>query len=98
MEVFSILWSPFKNDIEYPIGILVYNKVWYFKYNKEIIKKAMTQGFRPFPDLLDIEKDYISDILFPTFRNRYLERDNIDVMKNQLGQLVSDRILIKYIK
>ena len=46
----------------------------------------------------DIKKEYISDFLFPTFQNRYLERDNIEVMKNQLGQLVTDKILIKHIK
>ena len=98
MEVFSVLWHSLENEKKYSVGVLVYNQNWHFKYNQGLIREAIEQGFRPFPDMPDIKKEYISDFLFPTFQNRYLERDNIKVMKNQLGQLVTDKILIKHIK
>ncbi len=98
MTVFSILWQPSKSEKKYPIGILVYQKKWHFKYNLGIITEAIAQGFRPFPDMPNIEEEYISEILFPVFRNRYLEKDNIDAMKEQTGQLTTDKILIKYMK
>lgn len=94
MKAFSVIWSPYNNTKKYPIGILVYSKKWYFKYNNYVIFDAINQGFRPFPDLSDIKKEYISDELFPTFLNRY---NDINIMHHELGQLETDKILIKYI-
>ncbi len=96
MEVFSVLWQSLEKKY-YTVGLLVYNQQWYFKYNFRTIEEAIKKGFRPFPDLNDIKKEYVSDELFPTFKNRYFEYD-IDIMKEQLGQLVTDKVLIKYIK
>ena len=63
MEVFSVLWHSLENEKKYSVGVLVYNQNWHFKYNQGLIKEAIEQGFRPFPDMPDIKKQYIIDFM-----------------------------------
>ena len=43
----------------------------------------------------DINKIYRSKNLFLTFKNRY---SDIELMKNENGELITDKIMIKHIK
>lgn len=99
MELFNINWSNYNREHSYTIGFLVHNSKWYFRYNEKEISNALDKGFRPFPDMNDINKTYESDTLFPMILMRYKEKSSmqiIDIIKNDDGALVTDKILIKH--
>lgn len=95
MEVFYVIWHSYDEKTKQVVGFLIYDNKWYFKYNSNCIKKAMDKGFRPFPDMLDINKMYESKDLFQVFKNRYYNF-SIELMKKDYGKLLTDKILIKY--
>ena len=94
MEVFYVYWHSYNNKHKKVIGFLIHDKLWYFKYNNNI-KEVIDLGFRPFPDMSDINKIYRSKNLFLTFKNRY---SDIELMKNENCELITDIIMIKHIK
>ena len=97
MEIFSINWHRYNDSKNYIIGYLIYNTYWYFKYNDKDINDAIKEGFRPFPDLPNIDEVYKQPYLFQTFYSRYKVHDRInEIMKQQDGELITDKILIKY--
>ncbi len=95
MEVFYVIWHSYDEKNKQVVGFLIYDDLWYFKYNSNCIKKAMKEGFRPFPDMLDINKMYKSKDLFQVFKNRYYNF-SIESMKRDYGELITDKLLIKY--
>lgn len=101
MEVFHVHWRSYNEEYRHTIGFLIYDKKWFFKYNQVSIQQAIKQGFRPFPSMEDIAKVYKSDSLFLPFLSRYPHKENhemISFMKNASGELLTDKILIKYLK
>ena len=94
MEVFYVYWSSYDLKYKRIIGFLIHDDLWYFKYNNNI-EETIKLGFRPFPDMNDIDKIYESKDLFLTFKNRYKD---IKLMKSEKGELITDKIMIKYIK
>ncbi len=95
MEVFYVIWRNYDETVKYVIGFLVYDKLWYFKYNNNCIDKAIKDGFRLFPDMLNKDKIYENIDLFNVFKNRYYDF-SIELMKKDYGELITDKILIKY--
>lgn len=101
MEIFHVRWSDYKQSQSYTIGVLIYDNHWYFKYDKNNIMEAIQKGFRPFPDMTDIQKTYESSSLFPVFSVRYgspEESQSLRLLKNNSGDVVTDHIFIKHIE
>ena len=94
MELYYVYWSSYNQKHKRIIGFLIHDDLWYFKYNNNI-EETINLGFIPFPDMCDIEKVYESKELFSTFKNRY---SDIKLMKNEIGELITDKIIIKHIK
>lgn len=101
MEIFYIYWSNYTHSAQYKIARLIYDQNrWYFKYNANQIFPAIKDGFRPFPDLPDIDKIYESKNLFKVFQTRYQasnSSETLRLMKNSCGDLITDTILINYV-
>jgi len=99
MEKFEIHWNSYDKQYHFIIGFLTYENTWTFSYNQETIMDAIDHGFRPFPDMPDITKIYTSSILFSIFQNRFLNYGGLTfhTMKNNTGDLVTDKVLIKYV-
>lgn len=100
MKKFDVHWVSYNQQHHYIIGKLTYNKynTWVFEYFKETVKEAISFGFRPFPDMPDLEKQYISSKLFQVFEVRYLLKHKspiIYAMQTQDASLVTDKVYIK---
>ena len=100
MEIFDVCWNNYDNDYSCVIGRLFHENKWYFKYHDNI-NEAIKKGFRPFPDMPKLNKVYESEQLFNVFRMRYMVYDEnqiLNIMKNNLGNLATDRIVITHVE
>ena len=75
MELFNINWSNYNREHSYTIGFLVHNSKWYFRYNEKEISNALDKGFRPFPDMNDINKTY--NHIYELFENLKINKISI---------------------
>lgn len=96
MKTYKVVWTDYKHEKEYLIGILVHDKEYMFSYNKSQIKEAIENGFRPFIEFPNIEEVYFSRDLFKTFAIRLIDRDITKLEKSldNNAQLSTDRIKI----
>ncbi len=82
MENLYLKWVDYKTNKKYIVGALCFdreNHKYYFKINRDYIKKAEEAGFNmaflPFPDKEDILE---SDTLFAFFKVRVPKVDKMD--------------------
>jgi hypothetical protein len=67
-----LTWKNSKDAIWIPVGILEYrDNQYYFKYTDNIKK---VKNFIPFGKMSDLNKTYVSEELFPIFKNRLLSK------------------------
>lgn len=94
MKTFKIVWTNYKLEEKYIIGILIQHDEGYiFKYNKSKINKAIEKGFIPFMEFPDIDKPYyLSKSLFQTFAIRLPKGKELSF--NNGAELSTDRIKI----
>ena len=91
MEVFNVYWNRHDEDKKYSVGYLIKMDKWIYKYDQNILD-VIKLGFRPFPELPDINEEYVSDELFHTFSCRIKD---ISYLKNTDCKLITDNIKIK---
>lgn len=98
MKIFDVHWVSYDQQHHYIIGRLKYKCNWTFEYYLDEVKKAIPFGFRPFPDMPDLEKQYISHTLFEVFEIRYLLKHKTPIiyaMQTQDASLITDKVYIK---
>lgn len=72
-----LTWQSPKNREWLPVGLLVKDKNYSFSYTKGAMR-AQEHGFLGFSGMNDLEDTYSSDILFPLFQNRVLNKSRPD--------------------
>lgn len=99
MDIFNVSWNRHDNNEKYIIGHLIHDGIWFFKYNNKAVKIAIKNGFRPFPEMSNINKTYSSSDLFRTFSSRVSSKiDSIEVLKTDDLNLLTDNILVLHKK
>lgn len=81
-----LIWKDEVTRRQYVVGQLSRNGKYEFQYNSDLIREAMSAGYKPLVSFEEIEKNYISENLFPIFLSRLPDRKRRDI----------DKILNKY--
>ena len=91
----NVLWMIWKNPKKnerrrYKIGELRFTLgKYYFKYTNPEISDAIKSGFLPFPEFEDLNKEYISDVLFNAIYSRLPNKKRDDYMDIMLKYNIS---------
>ena len=79
VECLQVIWKDLETRQRVAIGTLCKGDNYVFAYNQATLSKAKKLGFKGLVAFQDIEKEYVSSVLFPAFATRLPDRRRSDI-------------------